>query len=793
MNKLLRKATAVLTAGIMTAAGLCNGSVAAGALTVDKTVDVAYEAGTTVAKPTYTIKGSAGVRKIRLSTATAGATIYYTIDGSVPDASSRVYKTGTLLKIKSNIRIRAIAIKGTAKSDVMNKTFKVATLVGDVTGDGNINQTDYTRFVSCANGKTSYVCIDNLDCNGDGRTTRKDITVLKQYLDREIPYLPYGGNVITEDPEEKEDNDDAGSNSGSSSDSSTLGRPGITLYRSYGGKSVEFSHSQSGVTFYYTIDGSTPTTSSTKYTSRFLVTKNATVKVIAYKNGVKSAVQQIQVSMTQTAKVASATDTSQSYSGSANVKLVCNQSDTKIIYTTDGSDPSTSKTATLYTGPFTITKTSTVKAIAQAKGYIDSEVSSFKFIITEDYTISGIVWNDTNLNGRRDSGESCVGGLTVYAYNTQNKSYAKQTTTNTNGAYTFNGLTRGIKYEIIVEFNYIQYRPTNTKLYKTTPQEMVVKNGGTYTPGGNLISVINNYKEAIKSSVFTVRAYTGDTYSDTVTDANLALVSMSESYLQVSVKATGQNSKNNVINGDNLSFTVTLTNCSLTQTLSDVTMGLYFTDSLSSFTFQGSGASNQFEAIRNGYRYYTISNLIGSNGLQPGRSVQFVINGTVSAATNAKIQCYSEVLSYRFAEPCLDCYSVPGNLSVGAALNSGEKDEARSDIITVTDDSGGTSEASISYEGGLTYTLYQGEECEFDILVKNISSTKDYIISFDGITLVTYSVSVKQFDSDFLITFHVKANTASNAGKAYFTVYLSNNTKKYVRICVDVSAIDRPY
>ena len=48
---------------------------------------------------------------------------------------------------------------------------------------------------------------------------------------------------------------------------------------------VSISSASPGVTIYYTTDGSTPTTSSTRYTGPILVILNTTVKAIAVRDG----------------------------------------------------------------------------------------------------------------------------------------------------------------------------------------------------------------------------------------------------------------------------------------------------------------------------------------------------------------------------------------------------------------------------------------------------------------------------------------------------------------------------
>lgn len=69
------------------------------------------------------------------------------------------------------------------------------------------------------------------------------------------------------------------------------------------------------------------------------------------------------------------------YNGSQTVSLATSTPGAQIRYTTDGSLP-TSTTGTLYTGPFSITNTATVQAIAFAAGKTDSPVGSGTYTIT---------------------------------------------------------------------------------------------------------------------------------------------------------------------------------------------------------------------------------------------------------------------------------------------------------------------------------------------------------------------------------------------------------------------------
>lgn len=82
--------------------------------------------GTTVASPTFDPPGGTypSARSVTLSSATAGATIRYTVDGSTPTASSTVY-TGPIT-VSATSTISAIALKsGSANSPVASASYTI--------------------------------------------------------------------------------------------------------------------------------------------------------------------------------------------------------------------------------------------------------------------------------------------------------------------------------------------------------------------------------------------------------------------------------------------------------------------------------------------------------------------------------------------------------------------------------------------------------------------------------------------------------------------------------------------
>lgn len=689
MNKLMRKTAAVLMAAAVSATALSATSFAAGqcpscgaALTTGtETVSVTY--GASVAKPTYKIKGTKGTRKINLSTSTSGATIYYTTDGSNPTTKSTRY-TG-LITVKKNTKIKAIAVKGSSYSDVMTKTVRVATVLGDVTGDGSVNESDYNRLISWIDGETSYGCKDNADVSGNGKVNRTDAKYLRQYLDGEIDSFPAGGGSSSS------------SSSSSNSTSSSIKKPTITVYKSYGGKKIELKTETSGATIYYTTNGSDPTKNSTKYTGTFMLEKDATIKAVAYKSGKYSTVKSRDVQVDQCATPASDMDESKQYTDSVKITLSCATADSRIYYTTDGSDPI--RYGKRYTEPIVLTSNTTLKIFAEAKGYTNSAVRTYTYkVLSTNFTITGVVWNDTpnettKADGIKQYGERGINGITVKLVNNATN-YVEQTVTTTTingveGSYILDKAKAGNTYKVWFEFNGQKYRPFgsivsggNQAIVGVAIPDLVIRNNGAYKMDGSFVASVNNLSSASVSSQFNLTATTNATYTAAATNVNLALAS--NVYGDLNVKFVNNTAQGqSVYSGDRVTYNFTVSNNSPYQALRSAKLNFYLDPNLSIqsvYIASGYGSSNTSysaaASTSNGLTKYVIDCPAIEAGGYTTFAVEAIVNQNIR--DGVQIKSYAEVAEYSFNGACFDKDSTPGTFTTYVR----ETDESESAVVT---------------------------------------------------------------------------------------------------------------
>jgi hypothetical protein len=141
---------------------------------------------------------------------------------------------------------------------------------------------------------------------------------------------------------------------------------------------VTVTCTKEGVTFYYTLDGSIPTTSSTLYVGPITISGNATLSAIGTFQGLTdSAVTS--ATYTFSCSLPTASIDAGTWGATRVITLSCATENTTIYYTIDGSTPT--HNSAIYNTPIYLYKTATLSFLAAKPNYADSTV------VTNTYTI----------------------------------------------------------------------------------------------------------------------------------------------------------------------------------------------------------------------------------------------------------------------------------------------------------------------------------------------------------------------------------------------------------------------
>jgi RHS repeat-associated protein len=322
---------------------------------------------TTVATPTFSpAAGSYGSSQtVTISDSTSGTTIYYTTNGTTPTTSSTKYTSA--ITVNSTETVEAIgAHTGDTNSAVASAayTFVVPTpTLSPAAGtygssqsvtisDSNSAATIYytTNGTTPTTSSTKYTGAITVNST----ETVKALAVITGYTNSAVASAAYTFVVPT-----------------------PTFSPAAGSYGS--SQTVTIGDLNSAATIYYTTNGTTPTTSSTKYTAAITVNSTETVEAIAvitgYTNSAVASAAYTFVAPTPTFSLAGG-----SYFGSQTVTISDSNSAATIYYTTNGTTPTTSSTK--YTAAIMVNSTETVEAIAVVTGYTNSAVATVTYTIT---------------------------------------------------------------------------------------------------------------------------------------------------------------------------------------------------------------------------------------------------------------------------------------------------------------------------------------------------------------------------------------------------------------------------
>ena len=326
----------------------------------DTTVYTFIAADVTVATPTFSQTGNV----VTISTATSGASIYYTTDGTTPTTASNAYPAGGIT-VTSNMTIKAIAVRDNWFSSAVGEyhvnSFKVADV--QFAQSGNM----VTLSTTTANAKIFYT----LSNNGGGEqeytaplTMTGDCTI-EAWATRD-GYLPsdttsfvfHAGGVTCSNP---------------------------VLARTEGTNVVTATTTTEGATIYYTVDGSDPSEGSAVFpTEGLTVSRNQTIKAIAMRqNYYPSQVTTFEVDWFKVANVAFAQN-------GYRVTLSTTTEGATIRYnlSNGGTGEQT------YNSPLTMTGDCTITAYAMKDGFNASDTTAYTFIAS-DVTVATPTFNLT--------------------------------------------------------------------------------------------------------------------------------------------------------------------------------------------------------------------------------------------------------------------------------------------------------------------------------------------------------------------------------------------------------------
>jgi RHS repeat-associated protein len=324
-------------------------------------------AATTVATPTFSPAAGTynSAQTVTISDTTSGSSIYYTTDGSTPTTSSTKYSGAITVSATKTLKALATAT-GDTNSAVATAAYTLVAPTPVLSLSAGTYGSSQTETITDSNSSATIYYTTN------GTTPTTSSTKYTAAFTVNASETVEAIAVVT-----------GYSNSTPATATYTFVAPTPVLSLSagtYGTSQTEtITDSNSGATVYYTTNGTTPTTSSTKYTAAFTLNASETVEAIAvvtgYSNSTPATATYTFVTPTPVFSLVGG-----SYYGSQTVTLSDSNSSAKIYYTTNGATPTTS--STLYSGAITVSSTETINTIAVVTGYSQSAQASATYTIT---------------------------------------------------------------------------------------------------------------------------------------------------------------------------------------------------------------------------------------------------------------------------------------------------------------------------------------------------------------------------------------------------------------------------
>jgi hypothetical protein len=326
--------------------------------------------------------------QVTLTTATEGADIYYTLDGSTPDKTKTEMKYTGPVTINGALTLKAIAVKeGMEDSMMLEAAYTVftperAAKPAASPGAGEVDSGTTVTLATATEGADIYYTTDGSAPDSTKTKYETPISITAAVTIKAV--------AVKEGLDDSEALEAAYTivAPGTAATPSATPAPGDVPVAA--GTEVTLSTTTAGADIYYTTDGSAPDSTKTKYAAGTPVTVTGaagstfTIKAIAVKagltnSGVLEAAYTIAATVLEKAAKPAASQEAGPVSSGAKVTLSTTTAGADIYYTTDGSAPDSTKTK--YTGEITITANTAIKAVAVKAGMADSEVLEVSYTV----------------------------------------------------------------------------------------------------------------------------------------------------------------------------------------------------------------------------------------------------------------------------------------------------------------------------------------------------------------------------------------------------------------------------
>ncbi|WP_348733177.1 chitobiase/beta-hexosaminidase C-terminal domain-containing protein [Rheinheimera texasensis] len=318
-----------------------------------------------------------GSVSVSLSSATAGATIRYSTNGTDIDANSPIFSAPITLTANATVKARAFKV-GMTDSTQTSASFVVNPL-----------QQVSSPAISPSGGTHSGSVSVSLSSATAGATIRYSINGADISASSPVYTAPF---TLTTNTAVKARAFKAGMTDSAQTSASfvvnplqTVSSPAISPNGGIhsGSVAVSLSSSTAGATIRYSTNGADIDANSPIYSAPITLTANATVKARAFKAGMTDSTQTSASFVVNPLPPVSSPTISPNggtHSGSVSVSLSSATAGATIRYSTNGADISAS--SPVYSAPFALTANATVKARAFKAGMTDSTQTSAPFTFT---------------------------------------------------------------------------------------------------------------------------------------------------------------------------------------------------------------------------------------------------------------------------------------------------------------------------------------------------------------------------------------------------------------------------